>query len=627
MAQQRCPNCRARNDVSVFVHGQFARCVRCGLRFQVDRSASQPGAAQAEGNPTEIASAPTEVEAAPEPQQKEPGVTPMERPSPPRRAPSPGAGGQEVRKPEISGYECTSLLGRGGMGEVWRARQLSLERTVAIKILADHLAIEPDYVRRFERESNALAALSHPHIVRVFDRGNANGHWYFVMEFVDGRSLREHVAEKKPSRAGLLRIMAEVARAVDYAHRHGVIHRDLKPENILVDATGHAVVADFGLAGMSEAGRSSLTMSAVAMGTAHYMAPEQRRDAKKVDGRADLYSLGVVLYELLTHELPVGRFPAPREKVPDLDRRLDALILRLLDQHPDKRPASASEVAELLEELAGRDEEKRRPTPVLRSTRAISSVVREVRSSPAKTSMAVASVGLLALLVVLGLWRATTSPAQEGWLPAAVEREADSKAALITFGDGERQALHTVGEGWRIRDGVLLRSAAASQSERPARAYLSPVRLNLTEASIQVDVVVEPGRSPEEAPAAEVVLYRDADRHIGVRLSFAEDGGVSLFHSTPGRTGPVTRVEDGRFESPQYGRSYRLALMLTKGRATALVDGKPVVSLMISSLGDVRAKPAVGCRAGVCRFSELRLAGNIVDAPPAENEPVTASKP
>jgi len=667
MTCQRCPGCRERVDVSVYVHGQRATCPRCGIRFSVDREkeASDPAsrvsmpreAATQLSAPRGIASAVTSpaAHAGPPTLPSQPQVVSL-RPAPPPMpddafstgqlfpppaprqpepapvpapgAPSPLAQGQietavgAPRRPEIPGYECTALLGRGGMGEVWRARQLSLDRIVAVKFLSPALAVEPDFVRRFERESKALASLAHPNVVQIIDRGCANGHWFFAMEFVDGRSLRDRVQEQRPTRAEILRLLAQVARAVDYAHKHGVVHRDLKPENVLVDRNGLAKVADFGLAGMSEVGRSSLTMSAVAMGTAHYMAPEQRRDAKKVDGRADLYSLGVMLYELMTGELPTGRFAAPRQKVPDLDARLDAMILKLLEPEPHKRPGSGVDVAELLERVASGGRGERLSMPVA-TTKALSSVVRGVRLSPARKAMAAAAAVLLLAGVGLAVARAVRGGIVTGHLPASLDRS-QPRSAQVVFGTGAQGALFTVGEGWSVEGAELVRDAASlNDGKRQARAYLKPVRLDLKDASLEADVVVDEtgSKGSEGPPAAEVLLYRDLDRHVGLRMALAEDASFSLFYALPAKGRAAPRTEEGAAATgdPQPARRYHLAVTVLNGRATASVNNRPVASVSVPELAGVKAKAALGCRVGRCRFANVRLSGTLADppAPPA----------
>ncbi len=331
---QRCPNCHAPHDVSVHVTGQRIPCRRCGLRFEVVRS------------DVSVLRAPRST--------GEPSPPPSPRPAAPGDALAGTLPGSPPATPlRIPGYELTAVLGRGGMGEVWRARQLSLGRAVAVKTLAAHLADEPDFVRRFDKEAVALAALSHPHVVSIFDRGAAGGLYYLVMELIEGPSLRERTGKPiaAPAAFGLV---AQVLSALDYAHRRGVVHRDLKPENILLASGDHAKVADFGLAAILGRGSNlHVTRPAVAMGTPSYMAPEQRRDARSVDGRADLYSVAVILYELLVGELPAGRFVLPSTRNDGVGPRLDAVLEKALDADPARRYQTAPELAAALAAATG----------------------------------------------------------------------------------------------------------------------------------------------------------------------------------------------------------------------------------------------------------------------------------
>jgi serine/threonine-protein kinase len=258
--------------------------------------------------------------------------------------------------PAIDGYLLQERIGQGGMGEVFRAVCRADQRVVAIKVLGASLAVVPDYVKRFDREAAAMAQLDHPGIVRLFSRGRTGSHFWISMDLIDGISLRSYTHNEKPSPRVLAQVLAQVAHALAYAHARGVVHRDLKPDNVLVLPDGRTKVLDFGLAGLNHeivAGAECLTQSNVAMGTANYMAPEQRRDAKHVDHRADLYSFGVMAYELLTGELPVGRFLPPSRLQAGLDRAWDSLVERCLDVNPALRPHSALELAHGLESLAG----------------------------------------------------------------------------------------------------------------------------------------------------------------------------------------------------------------------------------------------------------------------------------
>ncbi|MBI3271007.1 MAG: serine/threonine protein kinase [Planctomycetes bacterium] len=255
----------------------------------------------------------------------------------------------------LGGFRIDAPLSAGGMAYVYHATQLSLNRKVALKVLARSLAQEPLFVQRFARESDILAGLSHPNIITIHDKGFDQGCYYFAMELVEGCTLRSMIAKKVLSPAETFRLLGDICGALHYAHRRGVIHRDMKPSNVLVDQDGHVKVADFGIAHLARkegAPVTELTMTHVRLGTHHYMAPEQQFDARSVDGRADIYALGVMLYEMLTGQLPLGSFDPASSKVPGLDSRVDAVIERALRTDPDLRYANPGELATILRQIA-----------------------------------------------------------------------------------------------------------------------------------------------------------------------------------------------------------------------------------------------------------------------------------
>ena len=246
---------------------------------------------------------------------------------------------------EFPQLELVGLVGRGGMGAVYEARQPALGRTVALKVLPDEVGEDPAFAERFEREARLLAQLDHPHIVRVYDAGRQGRRYYFLMEFVEGRNLRRLIRDGDVAPAQALAIVSQVCEALQYAHDQGVVHRDIKPENILVDTNGRVKIADFGLAKLTgaDAPAGLLTRSDQAMGTMHYVAPEQLRRPLTVDHRADIYSLGVVFYELLTGDVPIGAFPPPSQSVA-IDVRLDEVVLKSLAREPERRYQRADDV-------------------------------------------------------------------------------------------------------------------------------------------------------------------------------------------------------------------------------------------------------------------------------------------
>lgn len=249
-------------------------------------------------------------------------------------------------------FEFIELLGRGGMGAVYKARQRDLDRAVAIKVLPRELADAPGFSERFTREAKALASLNHPHIVTVHDFGQADGQFYLVMEYVDGVNLRQALQAGRLNAEQALAIVPQMCDALQFAHEAGIVHRDIKPENILLDKRGRVRIADFGLAKLVGNPDVTLTGQYQVMGTMRYMAPEQMEGAHGVDHRADIYSLGVVFYEMLTGEIPMGRFAPPSKKVA-IDVRLDEVVLRALEREPQQRYQQASEVKTQVEMLQG----------------------------------------------------------------------------------------------------------------------------------------------------------------------------------------------------------------------------------------------------------------------------------
>jgi protocatechuate 3,4-dioxygenase beta subunit/predicted Ser/Thr protein kinase len=248
--------------------------------------------------------------------------------------------------------ELLELIGRGGMGAVYKARQPELDRLVALKILTPRSPRDPGFTERFTREARALARLSHPHIVAVYDFGHKEDLSYFIMEYVDGPNLRQVQRTGDLSSAEALAIVPQICEALQFAHNEGVVHRDIKPENVLLDQKGRVRIADFGLAKI--VGRDpqhlTLTQEGHVMGTPHYMAPEQVEHPHEVDHRADIYSLGVVFYEMLTGELPLGKFAAPSKKV-QVDVRLDDVVLRSLEKEPELRYQQVGEVGTEVETI------------------------------------------------------------------------------------------------------------------------------------------------------------------------------------------------------------------------------------------------------------------------------------
>lgn len=336
-------------------------------------------------------------------------------------------------------YELLQEIARGGMGVVFKARQVSLNRIVALKMmLKGELASAAD-VQRFHSEAQAAANLDHPHIVPIFEVGEHAGQQYFSMKFVEAGSLTKKVPELVNDPKSAARLLATVARAVHYAHQRGILHRDLKPANILLDVQGQPHVSDFGLAKRVEGG-SDVTRTGAIVGTPSYMAPEQASGKKGLSTAADVYSLGAILYELLTGKPPFrGESPldtllqvserepqSPRSLNPRADPDLETVCLKCLDKTPAQRYGSAEALADDLERWrAGEPIQARRAGSWER-------VVKWTKRRPAMTAALGAILGVALVGFVAVLWQ---------WRTAVAERDAKDRALRVS--EGLRLTVHS----------------------------------------------------------------------------------------------------------------------------------------------------------------------------------------
>ncbi|WP_346331116.1 bifunctional serine/threonine-protein kinase/formylglycine-generating enzyme family protein [Prosthecobacter sp. SYSU 5D2] len=269
----------------------------------------------------------------------------------------------------VQGYEIQELIGGGGMGEVYRAILTARGRVVAMKVVSGRLTRDPEVTARFEAEVAALSQLSHHHVVRVLDHGEtANGRHFLVMEYVDGCDLRRLLRAQRLDMERALDIFLKVCQGVSHAHQRGLVHRDIKPANILIGADGTVKVADFGLAKtlVENSTGYSFTQTRDTFGTPYYVAPEVTRSAGAADVRADVYALGVLLYELLTGSVPMGQF-TPLSKKTGLSKKIDAIVCHALADDPERRLASVSELARTVEKIA--EDHRRRHKKKVRSRR------------------------------------------------------------------------------------------------------------------------------------------------------------------------------------------------------------------------------------------------------------------
>ena len=306
--------------------------------------------------------------------------------------------------------EILELLGQGGMGTVYKVRQKNLDRLAALKVIPPQAALDPTFAERFAREARALARLNHANIVTVYDQGQQGGFYFLLMEYIDGANLRQLMRTERIAPREALAIVPQICDALQYAHDQGIVHRDIKPENVLIDRTGRVKIADFGLAKLLGAAAADFTLTHTqqVMGTPRYMAPEQIERPLEVDHRADIYSLGVVIYEMLTGELPIGRFAPPSQKV-KVDVRLDDIVLRTLEKEPQRRYQQVSQVKTELESvghvaaaptLAAQPPE-RQPAAELQAIERTQVLARQAATPPLPIVLAVA-IGMVLGMLMMG---------------------------------------------------------------------------------------------------------------------------------------------------------------------------------------------------------------------------------
>jgi WD40 repeat protein/tRNA A-37 threonylcarbamoyl transferase component Bud32 len=372
-------------------------------------------------------------------------LTTGEQPTQPKRA----RRGAPVA--EVPGYELLGELGRGGMGVVYKARQIKLNRLVALKMILAGAHAGPTQLARFRTEAEAVARLQHPNVVQIYEIGEHGGLPFFSLEFVDGGSLSDKLAEAPLAARPAAELVAALARAVDAAHRQGIVHRDLKPANVLLTAAGAPKVTDFGLAKKLDDEDAGPTRSGAIMGTPSYMAPEQAEGKTQETGpAADTYALGAILYETLVgrppfkaatmldtlHQVRSQEPPPPRQMLPNLPRDLETICLKCLQKEPHKRYASAGELADDLGHWLAGEPIRARPTS------AWERAWKWARRRPALSAMAALVVVVTVVGFTLVSWQ---------WLRAEEARdEADYRAGQETLAKVEAQ--RRKGEADRARE-------------------------------------------------------------------------------------------------------------------------------------------------------------------------------
>ena len=537
----------------------------------------------------------------------------------------------------VPGYRLVQLVGRGGMGEVHQAVQLSLGRTVAVKLLRAELAKDEQFVGRFEKEGAALATLRHPNIVSIVDRGKSAESYYLVMEFVDGPSLRERMRDPDFDATKAIVTMLQVTRAVDYAHNRGVIHRDLKPENILFDEQAGQLpkVTDFGLAGFDERHSETprhLTETHISMGTVSYMAPEQAVDARSVGPRADIYSLGVMLYETLTGELPRGTFAMPSVLKPGLDKRLDAIVSRCLKPAPEDRFPTAGALLTELEKLV-----QYTSLPSLTKETPIQRVYRRTRDVSARVGRwAAAGVVVFALAIVSTVFLRAHSTAERvssgvalmtdlgARTPLLTPGRVDKATRVLSLGEGpDTISVMSLGRPARLEQGALL-----YDSSRDVPVGRAVIDAEVAGSGLELSAVVDTQQSKASrleplyalfrgpCPDARSALMLEGDhgRYVALVVSGAGSEPTLEWALGPDKRGlmqaPLPTTSAGQHLSLRVdAETGTLFAIVGEGRdARVLGDGLWLGPAWRQAFGD-EPRMAVGCLEGTCAFRELRVAG------------------
>lgn len=487
----------------------------------------------------------------------------------------------------LSNYKITGKLGRGGMATVYKAHEKSLNRVVALKVLSDQLSEDKDYIKRFQREAQAAAQLNHPNIVQVYAIGEEDGHHYFAMEYIKGKSLAEikkDVGDLTPAEG--VALIKQVADALSDAHRVGLVHRDIKPSNIMIDATGRAKVTDFGIAYVSTA-QTKLTREGSIIGTPEYLSPEQC-EGKTVDQRSDIYSLGVTLYELLTGKTPYeadtpvsmlmkivkGDFPPIQEIKPNVPKQLRDIVEKMMETDPNKRYASMNMVIDDLNSF-----EKAQESPAVPAAGAVpadagnkmppTATYQEVEarpqqdSTPKNNKMAAFVVAAVIMLLLGGAFAA--------------------KVLYFDKVDQEKQASEPAG------------TELETKTEEIAGDYSTGTETAETttnQPSDRTGKEQSPENQPDESSSEMTAGMSTTGKH-DTQQGVTAEAPITSSGKTSAHTGGATPIQTGTAASPtakRYTPGTSAASSPMSGKTpvkkTPVVTGPPARSCLITPIGD-----------------------------------------
>ncbi|MES2504600.1 MAG: serine/threonine-protein kinase [Myxococcota bacterium] len=530
--------------------------------------------------------------------------------------------------PGIPGYDLIDLIGKGAMGSVYSAKHIASGRQAAVKILSSEMSSRADLVARFERESAALSSLRHPNVVAIYDVGNASKVHYFCMEYVEGTTLRRCLKNGPLTLQQTIGYMRQILRGLKAAHDRGIIHRDLKPENVLVEqGTERVVLVDFGLAGLLNEATNphpNLTRSRVTMGTVNYMAPEQHIDAKRVDQRSDLYSVGVMFYECILGDLPLGRFALPSERQYPAPMTLDAALSKALSREPEKRYQSAEEFSLALDSLE-KDLANYEAPENSTFERIYYSPRQEQTENPTQWATVPPwvrrpgfSFGAIALAagLILGIMLAKRNPLEvvisqkgaEGIYTGtefeALKKHWKSESPVWETYTKEIKYLAKQGNAGHFRRDISLLIEQDVPSPGPWSAKISLEKYKLPMSASKVHHMARERLGGEPEPAAGGVFYvtTDASRVLGV-LAFADGTcAVSEFKKIDGILKLVQQIQ-----APCKSKNLVLQAKLESdaGRFDAFVEDKPLASIQVKNLSDDKWQRALGCRNTICVFEPV----------------------